>query len=139
MWEALFSPQPVGIRDDFFTDLGGHSLLASKMISELRKRANFSDLAVLDVYKHPTVASLAAHLEQRQAEAPSNQPGSLAKDRLPPSPRAHLLCGVVQLIALYVIVGFASLFFLVPYLTWGWLAEYYPFALAVAQRWPSAT
>jgi non-ribosomal peptide synthetase-like protein len=141
VWERLFQPQPVSIRDDFFTDLGGHSLLASRMVSELRQQPQFSELAVLDVYKNPTVESLAAHIERKQqaAHPDPDQPGTPVKNRfLPPSARAHFLCGLAQLVALYFVVGFASLFLLGPYLTWGWLEYRYRFpwplfgALAVA-------
>jgi non-ribosomal peptide synthetase-like protein len=132
VWEKVFAPQPVSIRDDFFLDLGGHSLLAARMVSELRKEPDLGEVAVLDVYRHPTVEALAAHVRQRRLAAAARDPaapppGSPAPSQFHPvSPGAHRLCAVAQLVALYFILGFASLQLLVPYLvhTWAVAAGY---------------
>jgi len=69
VWEELFGGMAVSLDDDFF-DLGGHSLLAAQMISELRDDARMSTLALQDVYKHRTVARLAAHVDCLAPSAP---------------------------------------------------------------------
>jgi non-ribosomal peptide synthetase-like protein len=114
VWEELFAPQPVSIRDDFFLDLGGHSLLAAKLVSRLRKLPDLSEVAVLDLYKYPTIESLAGYLERRR-QLPADVPGPAAGAFRPVSAAAHRLCGLLQLPALYLILGFASIQFLVPY------------------------
>jgi hypothetical protein len=140
VWETLFAPRPVSIRDDFFLDLGGHSLLAARMASELRKQAHLGDVAVLDVYRHTTVEALAAHLGQRRSAAAARaqhpeppQPGSPGPSQFHPvSPAAHRLCGLLQLFALYFILGFASLPLLAPYLTYTWAVDAgYPAGLSL--------
>jgi hypothetical protein len=68
VWEKLFAPTPVSVRDDFFLDLGGHSLLAARMVSELRQSPTLRQLSMLDVYQHPTVEKLAAHFQSREGE-----------------------------------------------------------------------
>ncbi|MEV0381245.1 amino acid adenylation domain-containing protein [Nonomuraea sp. NPDC050643] len=51
----------IGIDDDFF-DVGGHSLLAIKVVARLRRvlPPGAAPIAVVDLFKHPTVRELAA-------------------------------------------------------------------------------
>jgi amino acid adenylation domain-containing protein/non-ribosomal peptide synthase protein (TIGR01720 family) len=90
--EVLGLPQ-VDERADFFA-LGGHSLTATRVISRLRKSLNV-ELPLRDLFEYPTVAALAARIEQarrshgRRVEppvrpAPRNQelPLSFAQERL---------------------------------------------------------
>jgi non-ribosomal peptide synthetase-like protein len=125
VWERLFQPQPVSINDDFFLDLGGHSLLAAQMVSELRKDVRFQELSVLDIYRHPTIERLAARLapaadEPAVDESPASDP---AIEFHPTSSLAHFSCGLMQLIGLYFVVGFFSLQWLGPYLTYTWMID----------------
>jgi non-ribosomal peptide synthetase-like protein len=128
VWEALFAPHPVSIKDDFFLDLGGHSLLAARAASELRKRPDLGEVAVLDVYRHPTVEALAAQVMKRREAAAARMlnpeppsPGSPGPSQFHPvSPGTHRLCGLCQLLALYFIIAFASFQLLIPYLTYTW-------------------
>jgi acetyltransferase-like isoleucine patch superfamily enzyme len=53
----------VSVQDNFFFDLGGHSLLAARMVSELRQEPQWQALSMLDVYRHPTLESLATAIE----------------------------------------------------------------------------
>ena len=69
VWEQLLKVSPIGIHDDFFMDLGGYSLLAAQMITQLRKEFTH-DLALQDVYSHPTIEQFAKHVaELVQGEA----------------------------------------------------------------------
>ena len=73
-WAALFKLERVGVEQDFFLDLGGHSLLAAQMVALLRSRAGVH-VAVRDVYSHPTVRKLAAHVAaQPRPEAQAAKP-----------------------------------------------------------------
>ncbi|MGW7449117.1 amino acid adenylation domain-containing protein [Kitasatospora sp. NPDC054795] len=63
MYAELLTVEQVGSDDDFF-DLGGDSLRATRLVSMVR-RAGLgarAELDVRDVFDHPTVAGLAAHL-----------------------------------------------------------------------------
>ncbi|MFD5098039.1 amino acid adenylation domain-containing protein [Streptomyces albidochromogenes] len=65
--EALGLSSAVSIDDNFF-DLGGHSLLAARLTNRLGSALRLS-LTLRDVFRHPTPAQLAAHLDARSARA----------------------------------------------------------------------
>jgi aryl carrier-like protein len=65
VWQAALKVDKVGIHDNFF-DLGGHSLLLVQVHSQLRER--FSKLSLIDMFKYPTISSLAAYLSLEQPE-----------------------------------------------------------------------
>lgn len=71
VWRSLFGVESIARDAHFFDDLGGHSLLAARMISELRRDPGLSSVSVLDAYRHPTPARLAAHLSHA---SPRSQP-----------------------------------------------------------------
>src|SRR5690554_1656334 len=54
----------VGVDDNFF-ELGGNSLLAQKTISELKHQFKYI-LPILKLYQYPTVAGMAAYIENQQ-------------------------------------------------------------------------
>lgn len=62
LWQEVLSVSKVGINDNFF-EIGGHSLLATKLVYEVRARCCF-ELAVKEVFDHPTIAKMANYLEQ---------------------------------------------------------------------------
>ncbi|WP_214321296.1 non-ribosomal peptide synthetase/MFS transporter [Nonomuraea sediminis] len=57
-WEEVLG-RACGIDDDFFAS-GGHSLLAIKVVAKLRK---LGPIAVIDLFKHPTIREQAALLD----------------------------------------------------------------------------
>jgi amino acid adenylation domain-containing protein len=60
IWAAVLRVERVG-RDDSFFDLGGHSLLLAKVRAQIAARLG-RDVAVLDLFRFPTIAALARHL-----------------------------------------------------------------------------
>ncbi|MFJ1706254.1 Pls/PosA family non-ribosomal peptide synthetase [Kitasatospora sp. NPDC088346] len=58
-WERLLGTAP-GADDDFFA-LGGSSLTAARLASELR--THYPGVSVADLYAHPVLSALAAHLD----------------------------------------------------------------------------
>ena len=79
-WAGLLGVERVGAHDDFFA-LGGHSLLAARVAAALRGAVG-ADLSVRDVFEAPTVAALAARVEEIRAG------GAPALPRVVPAPRA---------------------------------------------------
>ena len=61
VWKALLGLSAVSSHDNFF-DLGGHSLLAVQAHREIRQ-ATGKELTVTDMFRFPTIAGLAAHLD----------------------------------------------------------------------------
>ncbi|HEV8581878.1 MAG TPA: amino acid adenylation domain-containing protein [Thermoanaerobaculia bacterium] len=62
VWQEALVVEKVGIHDNFF-DLGGHSLLLAKVHARLREVLE-RDLSLVDLFKNPTVASLAEALSR---------------------------------------------------------------------------
>jgi acyl carrier protein len=62
LWTALLGRERIGVHDDFFA-LGGDSLLATRLVTAVRGRFH-AELAPSDVFDAPTVAELAAAVEQ---------------------------------------------------------------------------
>ncbi|MEU2180724.1 amino acid adenylation domain-containing protein [Streptomyces thermolilacinus] len=74
LYAELLAVERVGAHDDFF-DLGGDSLRATRLVT-MARRAGLgarAELDVRDVFAHPTVAGLAAHLGDASV-APAARP-----------------------------------------------------------------
>jgi amino acid adenylation domain-containing protein len=67
IWSDLLKREPIGRHDSFF-DLGGHSLLATRVLSRLRETLS-ADLSLTTVFERPTLAGLAAAVEESRAPA----------------------------------------------------------------------
>ncbi len=70
IWSAVLGIAQVGVTDNFF-ELGGDSILSIQAVS--RARAAGLRLTSRDVFRHQTVAELAAAVELRAAPAPAAQ------------------------------------------------------------------
>ena len=97
-----FPPTSCPSTADFFADLGGHSLLAARCVSLLRMRG--LPAAVRDVYGHPTVRSLAAHLDSKAPGRHSETDRPATPDRLRPSRVRYSWAGSVQASILYALL-----------------------------------
>jgi amino acid adenylation domain-containing protein len=63
IWSEILGVDRVGVRDNFF-DLGGHSLLLIRVHARLRQEFD-SDVAVIDLFRFPTIESMASRLNRR--------------------------------------------------------------------------
>ncbi|MBD9526343.1 type I polyketide synthase [Paracoccus sp. PAR01] len=63
IWSELLGIAQVGAADSFF-DLGGHSLIAVRMFGQVRKAFGV-DLPISTLFEAPTIAALAALIEER--------------------------------------------------------------------------
>ena len=101
IWKRYFAPNEVSITDDFF-ELGGHSLLASMVISDLRRVKGYEKISVQDIYKYPTIETLALHC----AELGKTQQGSNVKKEIqvePVSRKTYLTTTSLQVVSFYLI------------------------------------
>lgn len=64
IWKRILGVKEVGSRDSFFA-LGGHSLLAVQAHREIRDTLGATKLTITDIFRFPTLAALAAHLDDR--------------------------------------------------------------------------
>ncbi|WP_316432629.1 amino acid adenylation domain-containing protein [Leptolyngbya sp. NK1-12] len=70
IWQQILKLEQISIHDNFF-DLGGHSLLLVQAHSQLR--AHYPNLPLLDLFRYPTISSLAIHLSQPTPTSPPSQ------------------------------------------------------------------
>ncbi|KPA09958.1 non-ribosomal peptide synthetase/polyketide synthase, partial [Candidatus Magnetomorum sp. HK-1] len=65
IWSEVLDTQHIGIYGNFF-EIGGHSLLLVKMLVQLLK--HIDSITLIDLYRYPTVHSLAAFIDQKQSK-----------------------------------------------------------------------
>ncbi len=86
----------VSVDSHFFDELGADSLLMAHFCARVRKRGDLPPVSMKDIYRHPTIGSLAAALaDAAPAAAKSATTGAL---ELPTQTSAHehVLCGALQ-------------------------------------------
>ncbi|MBE9121162.1 amino acid adenylation domain-containing protein [Tychonema sp. LEGE 07199] len=69
IWSKLLKLDRVGIHDNFF-EIGGNSLMTLKVAVQVRALLA-TDLPVVKLFQHPTIAQLANYLNQGQSASPS--------------------------------------------------------------------
>ena len=85
VWGEALGVERAGVDDNFF-DLGGHSLLLARVCDEASRRLG-REVAVMAMFRHPTIRALAAHLEEGEA-APAPGGGDEALEQLRRGARA---------------------------------------------------
>ncbi|MDX2816915.1 phosphopantetheine-binding protein [Streptomyces sp. PA03-5A] len=63
--------EQVRVDSNFFEDLGADSLVMAHFCARLRKRPDAPSVSMKEIYRHPTVRSLAAALEEAAPAAPA--------------------------------------------------------------------
>lgn len=76
IWQEVLGVERVGVEDSFF-DLGGNSLLMARTQSKLATSLQ-QEISILDLFKYPTIKSLAQFLGQGQA---TQRTGKSVRDR----------------------------------------------------------
>jgi amino acid adenylation domain-containing protein len=79
IWSELLGVERVGADDDIF-DLGAHSLMAMKALTRIRDAFEVN-LALRNLFEHPTIAGLARLLEGLASLAQAGAPGRGAGER----------------------------------------------------------
>src|SRR6266705_1215062 len=107
----------------FFDELGADSLVMAKFCARVRKRGDLPSVSMKDIYRHPTIRSLAAALADA-APKPVQPPVSAAIEAATStSAREYVLCAALQ----------ALCFLAYSYLTVVGVAEGYQWLVAEAE------
>jgi hypothetical protein len=69
IWSRILGVPQIGSKDSFFA-LGGHSLLAVQAHRDIKQALNTTRLSITDIFRFPTLAALAAHLDDKPRDAP---------------------------------------------------------------------
>ncbi|MER7482637.1 Pls/PosA family non-ribosomal peptide synthetase [Streptomyces sp. NPDC126510] len=104
--------EQVPVDGHFFNELGADSLVMAHFCARVRKRTDLPSVSMKDVYRHPTIRSLAQALTDDPAAAPlkpstrAPAPESFLAPapppvpaRLPASMPQYVLCGALQFLA----------------------------------------
>jgi hypothetical protein len=93
----------VSVDSNFFSDLGADSMVMAHFCARLRKRDDVPSVSMKDVYRYPTVRSLAAALTDTASPTPGLCPPLVAAPRRQPAPPVsgtshYVVCGALQLL-----------------------------------------
>ena len=67
IWQELLGCEAVGVNTSFF-ELGGNSIMLTRLYGMLPDRGS-AKIGLIDLFRLPTIARIAAHIEGRQHEA----------------------------------------------------------------------
>ena len=105
---------------NFFNDLGADSMLMAQFCARVRKRGDLPSVSMKDIYRHPTIASLAAALtDAAPAPAESSVPTAVEAGT-PASTLQYVVCGALQCLFY---LGYAYLASLVAVLGYKWISS----------------
>ncbi len=68
LWSSLLHVEKPGVKENFF-DLGGHSLLLIQLHAQLKREFD-SNIAIVDLFRYPTIEMLASYLDHKNSQAP---------------------------------------------------------------------
>jgi len=121
----IVGAEQVPVDSHFFDDLGADSMLMARFCARVRKRADLPSVSMPDIYKHPTVRSLAAALANARPDTkptPASQPATPAALIEPPKRARHggyvrgqIVCGALQLLFLLCYPALTTIFAVVGY------------------------
>src|SRR6266516_3314375 len=89
----------VSVDSHFFNALGADSLVMAHFCARVRKRGDLPSVSMKDIYRQPTIRSLAAMLAD-VAPGAAESPVPVAMEvATPTSTPEYLLCGALQLLS----------------------------------------
>src|SRR5882672_9632451 len=86
----------VSVDSHFFDELGADSLLMAHFCARVRKRGDLPPVSMKDIYRHPTIGSLAAALADAAPAAAKSSTAGVLELPTPTSAREYVLCGALQ-------------------------------------------
>src|SRR5438093_1772141 len=90
----------VSVESHFFEELGADSLVMAKFCARVRKRGDLPSVSMQDIYRHPTIRSLAAALADVVPRPVQPSVSAVTEAATPTSTREYILCGALQALSL---------------------------------------
>src|SRR3989475_3363202 len=88
----------LSVESHFFDELGADSLVMAHFCARVRKRGDLPSISMRDIYRHPTIRSLAAALaDVAPSSAKSSVPAAI--EATPTSTLEYVLCGTLQFLS----------------------------------------
>src|SRR5579875_3740422 len=119
MLAAVMHVERVAADSNFFDDLGADSLVMAHFCARVRKQAGLPPVSMRDIYRHPTIRSLAAALADAAPAPAGPSARAPAEVAAPASTRQYVLCGVLQLVCF---LGYAYIVAVVAARAYDWIA-----------------
>src|SRR5713226_1553090 len=88
----------VSVNSHFFDELGADSLVMAHFCARVRKRGNLPSVSMKDIYRHPTIRSLAAALADVPPSSAKSSVAAAIEVATPTSTLEYVLCGALQLL-----------------------------------------
>jgi non-ribosomal peptide synthetase-like protein len=88
----------VSIDSHFFEELGADSLVMAHFCARVRKRGGLPSVSMRDVYRYPTIRSLAAAVVDVAPASVTSPVRAVAEPPTPTSRREYVICGALQLL-----------------------------------------
>src|SRR5260370_29886890 len=82
----ILSVDRLSVESHFFDELDADSLVMAKFCARVRKRGDLPSVSMKDIYRHPTIRSLAAAVADAEPPAEANSPAAGALELPPPTP-----------------------------------------------------
>lgn len=90
VWDGLLGTTDIQGEDNFFA-LGGHSLLAVQAHRDIKAALGGATLSITDIFRFPTLAGLAAHIDKGQGGTPKvSREKPVRKASSGPTPEASI-------------------------------------------------
>src|SRR5437773_8881135 len=88
----------VSVDSHFFDDLGADSLVMAHFCARVRKRGDLPSISMQDIYRHPTIRSLAAALADVARASAKPPAATMLELPTPTNTREYVVCGALQVL-----------------------------------------
>src|ERR671934_624444 len=88
----------LSVESHFFCELGADSLGMAKFCARVRKRGDLPSVSMKDIYRHPTIRSLATALADVAPTSAKPSVSAAIEPATPTSNQEYVLCGALQLL-----------------------------------------
>src|SRR5438445_5829364 len=86
----------VSVDSHFFDDLGADSLVMARFCARVRKRGDLPSVSMKDIYRYPTIRSLAVALADSAPRPAKPSVSAAVEAPTPTSTGEYILCGAMQ-------------------------------------------